>query len=77
MKYTEIENLGKQELLEKEKILKEELYKLNCQRYAGRVDKPHRFTLIKKDIARIKTALAKLQAKASEPLEGKRNTDNG
>jgi len=44
-------------LLQKEKSLKEELYKLNAQRYSGRVDKPHMFSLVKRDIARIKTIL--------------------
>lgn len=44
-------------MLQKEKSLKEELYKLNAQRYSGRVDKPHMFSLVKRDIARIKTIL--------------------
>ena len=56
MKYKELNGLGEQELLEKEKKLKEELYKLNYQRFSGRVEKPHFFSLLKKDIARIKTA---------------------
>jgi large subunit ribosomal protein L29 len=49
--------LSKEELLEKEKSLKDELFKLNLQRYGGRVEKPHRFSLIRKDIARINTLL--------------------
>ena len=57
MKTEELRNLSKEELLQKEKALKEELYKLNMQRYAGRVEKPHMFSLIKKDIARINTIL--------------------
>lgn len=57
MKFKDISSLGQQELIEKEKALKEELYKLNYQRYSGRVEKPHNFSLIKKDIARIKTAM--------------------
>ncbi|OGX17381.1 MAG: 50S ribosomal protein L29, partial [Omnitrophica WOR_2 bacterium RBG_13_44_8b] len=44
-------------LLVKEKSLKEELFKLNLERYGGRVEKPHKFSLIKKDIARIETLL--------------------
>ncbi|MBN2831149.1 MAG: 50S ribosomal protein L29 [Candidatus Omnitrophica bacterium] len=50
-------NLSRQELLEKEKGLKEELFKLNLFRYAGRVEKPHMFSLVKRDIARIQTLL--------------------
>ena len=57
MKITELRALSREELLVKEKSLKEELSKLNLQRYAGRVEKPHMFSLVKKEIARIKTLL--------------------
>lgn len=57
MKIEELRNLTQEELIQKEKALKDELYKLNLQRYAGRVEKPHLFRLIKRDIARIKTIL--------------------
>lgn len=64
MKYKEISTLNVQELLEKERNLKTQLHKLNYQRFAGRVEKPHSFGILKKDIARIKTALkAELRAK--------------
>lgn len=57
MKITELRNLSKEELVAKEKALKEELFKLNQQRYSGRVEKPHMFSLVKKDIARVNTLL--------------------
>lgn len=57
MKPNELRNLTKEELSQKEKTLREELHKLNLQRYAGRVEKPHLFSLVKKDIARIQTIL--------------------
>lgn len=60
MKKTKLEELRaatKDELELKEKLLKEELFKLNAQRYSGRVDKPHMFSFIKKDISRIETIL--------------------
>jgi large subunit ribosomal protein L29 len=57
VKIQELNSLSKEELLEKIKTLKSELFKLNLQRYAGRVEKPHMFSLIKKDIARINTIL--------------------
>jgi large subunit ribosomal protein L29 len=57
VKIQELRNLSKDELLQKEKGLKVELSKLNIQRYGGRVEKPHMFSLIKRDIARIKTIL--------------------
>jgi large subunit ribosomal protein L29 len=63
MKIQELRNLSREELLQKEKALKEELFKLNLQRYGGRVEKPHMFSLIKKDIARIETLLNEKKAK--------------
>ncbi|HTZ10820.1 MAG TPA: 50S ribosomal protein L29 [Candidatus Margulisiibacteriota bacterium] len=57
MKTQELRNLSIDELLQKEKTLKDELSKLNVQRYSGRVEKPHMFSLVKRDIARIKTIL--------------------
>ena len=57
MKPQELKDLSKEELLEKEKGLYGELSKLNIQRYTGSVEKPHKFGLIKKDIARIRTIL--------------------
>jgi large subunit ribosomal protein L29 len=63
MKPQELRILSKEELLSKEKTLKEELYKLNLQRYSGRVEKPHMFSLIKRDIARICTILREKKEK--------------
>jgi large subunit ribosomal protein L29 len=57
MKAKELRNLTREELMAKEKGLKEELFKLNQQRYAGRVEKPHMFTNLKREIARIETIL--------------------
>lgn len=57
MKIQELRALSREDLLQKEKSLKEQLYKLNLSRYSGRVDKPHMFSLIKRDIARIQTIL--------------------
>ncbi len=57
MKTQELRALSREELLQKEKGLKEDLFKLNQQRYAGRVEKPHLFSLVKRDIARIQTIL--------------------
>jgi large subunit ribosomal protein L29 len=56
-KKEDFRSLTKEELISKEKTLRDELFKLNQQRYAGRVEKPHMFGIIKKDIARIQTIL--------------------
>ena len=57
MKAKELRNLSKEELIQKQKSLKEEIFKLNQQRYSGRVEKPHLFGSAKRDIARINTIL--------------------
>ena len=57
MKTQELRNLTNEELLQKEKGFKEELLKLSMQRFAGRVEKPHLFSIFKKDIARVKTII--------------------
>lgn len=64
MKAKELVNLSQEELLQKIKSLKEELFKLNQQRYSGKVEKPHLFLVVRKDIARIETILN--QKKASK-----------
>lgn len=57
MKAKELRSLSEAELEQKTRSLKDELYKLNFDKQAGRVDKPHRFLLCRKDIARINTIL--------------------
>ncbi len=57
LKAKDIINLSRDELLEKEKNLKEELFKLNQGRYSGRVEKPHMFSRVKRELARIATVL--------------------
>jgi large subunit ribosomal protein L29 len=57
MKIEELRSLSKDELQAKMKSLKDELSKINLERYAGRVEKPHMFSRIRIDIARIKTLL--------------------
>jgi len=57
MKPQELKLLSREDLLQKETGLREELFKLNMQRYSGRVEKPHLFSLIKRDLARIRTIL--------------------
>ncbi len=57
MKPEELRMLSEEELIVKEKALYDELSKLNIQRYTGNVEKPHKFALIKQDIARIRTIL--------------------
>jgi len=53
----ELRNMTKDELGHKISSLKEELSKLLFQSKTGTIEKPARMSLIRKDIARIKTIL--------------------
>ena len=57
MKVKELRQLGPEELGQKLKSMKKELFDLNYLRKFGRVEKPSRFRLLKRDIARILTFL--------------------
>lgn len=57
MKVKELKDLSSDELIQKEKEYKKELFNLNFQRKNGNVEKPSQFKLLKKDIARILTIL--------------------
>lgn len=57
MKVKEFRVLSNEDLRSKEKNLKKELHELNYLRKIGRVDKPSRFKIIRRDIARILTIL--------------------
>ena len=57
MKLKELRDLTAEDLAQKEKTLKKELFDLNFQRKYGRVEKPGRFRVIKRVVARIKTIL--------------------
>jgi large subunit ribosomal protein L29 len=57
MKKQDFRSFSREELKAKEKALRDEIFKLNQQRYTGRVEKPHMFALVRKDIARIQTIL--------------------
>ena len=75
MKPQELRALSQEELLQKQKALKQELAKLNLQRYSGRVEKPHMFSQVKKDIARINTILN--HVRDTKDLAGKDKISNG
>ncbi len=57
MKAGQFRELSSQELVQKEKGFKKELFKLNFQKKIGNVEKPSRFKVLKRDIARILTVL--------------------
>jgi len=57
MKADKFRELSSDELVQREKTFKKELFDLNHQRKLGNVEKPGRFRVIKRDIARIYTIL--------------------
>ena len=70
LKTRDLHNLSAEELKSKQRSLYEELFKLNQQRYSGRVEKPHLFQQIKKDIARVNTIL---KEKADSSIKKNKN----
>jgi large subunit ribosomal protein L29 len=66
MKADKLRELSSEELLQKEKAFKKDLFDLNYQRKMGNVEKPHRFRALKRDVARIFTILLE---RASEEKE--------
>ena len=57
MRAREIKELTAEELLKREKELKEEIFNLRFQHSTGQLDNTARLKQIKKDIARVETVL--------------------
>ena len=57
MKARELKELTAEELLKKEKDLKEELFNLRFQHSTGQLDNTARLKHVKKDVARLETLL--------------------
>jgi large subunit ribosomal protein L29 len=57
MKPSEIRQLSDEEIKQRIKELEEELFNLRFQKALGQLEKTHRFKMIRKDIARMKTIL--------------------
>lgn len=57
MKVKDIRDMSGEDLVQREKVLKKELFDLNNQKRLGAVEKPSRFKAIRRDIARILTVV--------------------
>ncbi len=64
LKAAELRDMTNEELTEKINKIKKELYDLQYQLGMGRVDKPHRISQTRREIARIKTILNERSKKA-------------
>ena len=63
MKILELKQLSSEDLSQKEKTFKKELFDLNLQKKIGRVEKPARFKSLRREIARILTILRERELK--------------
>lgn len=66
MKASEIRNMSVQELQDKLKDLKEELFNLRFQLAINQLENPMRVSAVKKDIARVKTVLRENEIKSGQ-----------
>jgi len=57
LKSTEIRNMTKDEIEQKLLVLKEQLFNMRAEIATGRVERPGRFRLLKRDIAKCCTIL--------------------
>jgi large subunit ribosomal protein L29 len=64
MKGKELRELTKEELLKKKKDIKEELFNLRFQHSSGQLENTARMHLLKKDVARIETAVRQKELNA-------------
>ncbi len=55
LKAKDLRNLSAHELDEKKKAIEKELFELRQKKITGQLDKPHRFKILRHEIARINT----------------------
>lgn len=63
MKIGQIRSLSQDELVQKEKDLRKELFNLRFRHRMGEIENPMKIREIRKDIARVKTILKDLEGK--------------
>lgn len=66
MKIDKVRNMSQAELASEELKLKKELFNLRFQHVTGQLENPLKMREVKRDIARVKTALREKELKASE-----------
>jgi large subunit ribosomal protein L29 len=70
MRARELRELSIDEIRQKEHDLKEELFNLRFQRGTGQLENLTRLTVVKRDIARVKTVLRERTGKESNEKAG-------
>ena len=71
MKASDVSQLTHEELMDKYRKYKEELFHLRFQLATGQLEKTHRLQLLRRDLARVLTFLAKLPTPAPAPKAAK------
>jgi large subunit ribosomal protein L29 len=61
MKASEIRSKSKQELTEELLSLRKEQFNLRLQRATGQMTRPHEYSRVRKNIARVKTVIAEIE----------------
>jgi large subunit ribosomal protein L29 len=62
MKFKEISEMSTDELLTKKRDLRQESLHLRLQQQSGQLEQPSRLKLLRRDVARVETALTRRQA---------------
>jgi len=62
MKFKEIAEMSTDELLTKKRDLRQESLHLRLQQQSGQLEQPSRLKLLRRDLARVETALGRRQA---------------
>ena len=70
MKYAELTDLTADELRQKEAGLQEELFKLRLRQATSQVENPMRIRQLRRDIARVRTAVQALARPKGGPANG-------
>lgn len=65
MKMSDIKDMSPKELQAKSRELRQELFNLRLQKATSQLDKPHRVTVLRRDVARLETQLSTLRNKAA------------
>jgi large subunit ribosomal protein L29 len=61
MKPVELRNFSVEELKEKEKDFRVEIFNLKIQSATGKIEKPSRLRTLRRDVARIKTIIKEME----------------
>ena len=62
MKTVELRNFSVEELIEKKKDFKSEIFNLKIQMSIGKIENPSRLKILRRDVARVKTIIKEKKA---------------